>query len=148
MSTRRTWTKFPNQILDNLDSLTGIEFKIVALMVRKNLGYQNPNKKFSLRYIMLKLRIGSKLTAYKSVQSLLEKGLIRVTDKSSDGYKYNVNWEDWGGTESVPVQKMSPSGTESVPPGGTESVPIIRKHILKENRLKERLDQENLWEKW
>ena len=36
------WTKFPNCILDNIDKFKPAELKIIALMVRKNLGYDKP----------------------------------------------------------------------------------------------------------
>jgi len=56
-SPNNSWTKFPNSILDNLDKFTPSEFKVLGLMVRKNLGYQTPNKKFSKRYTSKKLKM-------------------------------------------------------------------------------------------
>ena len=49
------WTKFPNNLLDNIDKFTLPEWKIISIMVRKTLGFTNPNHEFSLSYLMVKL---------------------------------------------------------------------------------------------
>lgn len=86
------WTKFPNCILDNLDVFDNEEFKILGLMVRKNLGYQNPNHEFSARYISVKTGM-SKPTVLKRLAKLLDKGSIQIIGIGKRGiHKYGINW--------------------------------------------------------
>ncbi len=86
------WTKFPNCILDNLHEFDNEEFKILGLMVRKNLGYQNPNHEFSARYISLKTKI-SKPTVLKRLAKLLDRGSIQIIGIGKRGiHKYGINW--------------------------------------------------------
>ncbi len=91
---KENWTKFPNCILDNLDKFDAFEFKILGLMVRKNLGYENPNCQFSINYLVLKLNIG-RTKVSESLKSLESKSAIQVIGTGSRGIKlYNVNWHD------------------------------------------------------
>lgn len=86
------WTKFPNCILDNIDKYTPTEFKILAFMVRKNIGYQNPNKQFSIAYLVEKTGM-SKPTVINSIAKLIEKGSIVEIKKGQRGAKkYEINW--------------------------------------------------------
>ena len=86
------WTKFPNCILDNIDKYTANEFKILAFMVRKNEGYQDPNKMFSMRYIASKTKM-SKTTVNKCLITLEQKKSIKIIKRGSRGIKYyDINW--------------------------------------------------------
>ena len=88
------WTKFPNNILDNLDKFTANEFKILSLMVRKNIGYKKPNKKFSINYVSRKLNI-SRQTVITSMDGLLEKGSIFVIGITSTKCRlFDISWSE------------------------------------------------------
>jgi len=88
----RNWTKFPNCILDNLEKFTPTEFMVLALMVRKNIGYNDPSQMFSVRYISKKLGMDTK-TVTKVITALLEKESIRVTKIGTRGVRYfDINW--------------------------------------------------------
>ncbi|MDX9819636.1 MAG: hypothetical protein RBT16_12035 [Desulfococcus multivorans] len=83
------WTRFPNSILDNLDRYSGNELKVLALMIRKNLGWRDPNKKYAVKYIAAKTGL-SKPTARKAIGSLLEKAAI---DEISSGKRCTRRFE-------------------------------------------------------
>ncbi len=109
------WTKFPNCILDNLEEFNPYEFKILGLMVRKTLGYSDPNCQFSIRYLVQKLGI-SKSKVIESLKSLEESETIIVIGTGKRGIKlYNVNW----------------SVTKTSPPQRPELVSV--KDLVKEN---------------
>jgi hypothetical protein len=86
------WTKFPNNILDNIEIFSPSEFKVLSFMIRKNLGYSNPDKRFSISYLVSKLNM-SKQTVVKSVKDLLEKESIIDIEKGQRGTsRYDINW--------------------------------------------------------
>lgn len=99
------WTRFPNSILDNLDRYSGNELKVLALMIRKNLGWRDPNKKYAVKYIAAKTGL-SKPTARKAIYSLLEKAAI---DEISSGERctrrFEINLEAPGKGETVETGK-------------------------------------------
>lgn len=87
------WTKYPNNILDNIDKFDGNEFKVLSLMIRKNIGYENPNREFSANYIVMKIKI-SKPTVIKCLNNLKERGTIKIIGVGKRGvFKYQVCWD-------------------------------------------------------
>jgi len=91
----KSWTKFPNCILDNLDKFTPTEFLVLALIVRKNIGCNDaPNQMFSVRYISENLKIDTK-TVIKVINALIKKESIRVTKIGTRGIRYfDINWTE------------------------------------------------------
>jgi hypothetical protein len=67
------------------------EFKVLALMIRKNLGYQNPHKKFSLRYIQ-KLTSMSRPTIISALIGLEDKGSIEKISKGAEIGRWEIKW--------------------------------------------------------
>ncbi|GAG37942.1 unnamed protein product, partial [marine sediment metagenome] len=131
----QNYTKFPNCILDSLDVYSGNELKIIALMVRKNIGYTNPNKQFSLRYLMAKLNI-SKPTAMKDLMSLLKKKTIIMIGEGKRGVRhFDVNWKD-------PDIKGSKFFTSDDTSKGKEILPDKAKKFyqVKDNKVKENIN--------
>lgn len=86
------WTKFPNNLLDNIDIFDPPEWKIISLMIRKTLGFSNPNYDFSVDYIALKTGL-NRSTVMKKTSSLLEKGAIKPLENGTRGKgRFTVNW--------------------------------------------------------
>lgn len=86
------WTKFPNNILDNLHEFTPVATQIICLIIRKNIGYQNPNKQFSSGYVAKKLNM-SRTTAKRGIHELTDKGAIYKTGVGIRGVnQYQINW--------------------------------------------------------
>ncbi|MCK5077858.1 MAG: conserved phage C-terminal domain-containing protein [Calditrichia bacterium] len=87
------WTKYPNCILDNLDKFKSNEIKIISLMVRKNHGFDNPNCKFSVRYISKKTNL-SRPTVMKAIDNLIKMESIKVVGTAERGLRlFNIKWE-------------------------------------------------------
>jgi hypothetical protein len=88
----RNWTKFPNNILDNLNLFRPTEFMILAYMIRQNLGFEKPNTKFSLTYLQNNTGLDRK-TVVKAIKGLLEKGSIIEKQIGARGLKnYEISW--------------------------------------------------------
>lgn len=124
---KENWFKFPNFIADNLDKLSGNESKIIIFIIRKTIGYSDPNCKFSNTYLSTKLNM-SKQTVIDCKRSLIEKGLIYDAGVSSDDGSslFCVNFEpDQASQEfrpqsnnlTTPVQNLDqPSLKNRLPP--------------------------------
>lgn len=88
------WTKFPNSILDNLEKFSPAEIIALCLMVRKNIGYEKPNRQFSSRYVSKKTGI-SQPTAIKVLDSLEAKKSILCVGFGQRGIKlFDINWSN------------------------------------------------------
>lgn len=87
------WTRFPNCILDNLEKYTGNELKVLALMIRKTMGFRDKaNKKFAAKYVAVKLDISEK-TAWECMLNLEARGSIRCIGREWHGLKlYEIVW--------------------------------------------------------
>jgi len=119
------YTPFPNCILDNLEKYTGSEIKILNLMVRKNLGYQRPNKKFSLNYISRKLNI-SKPTVISAIDGLLAKDAITIIGITNTKCRlFDINWQE------MTVQPKK-EGKETLP-SEVKKLYLVKDNILKDN---------------
>jgi hypothetical protein len=93
------WTKYPNNILDNMSIFSPYEFKAISLMIRKNIGYEDPNYEFSASYISQKCPM-SIAQAKRSLRGLRQKDVIKIVGKGKRGVlKYTINWNtdlsDW-----------------------------------------------------
>lgn len=88
------WTRFPNSILDNLDQFEPNEFKVLAFVIRKNLGWRDrANRRFAVRYVSARLNMADR-TAWAAIQGLEKKGLIHCIDRERSGLKlYEVTWK-------------------------------------------------------
>jgi len=110
------WTKFPNCILDNIEKYSGNELKILALMVRKNIGFSNPNKMFSLTYISDKTGI-SRPTVITSITSLLEKkSIIEIETGKNKAKRYDINWTEPVVKEFNQLNNLTSTSKEILPP--------------------------------
>ena len=91
----QNWTRFPNCILDNLDRYTANEVKVLALIVRKTMGWQGsqPNYMFAAEYVAKKLEMSEK-TARTAIDGLEKSGSIKNFGREGKaGVKlYVVNW--------------------------------------------------------
>ncbi|MCP3940250.1 MAG: replication protein [Desulfobacteraceae bacterium] len=133
------WTKFPNSILDNLLDFSGIETRILALMVRKNIGYSKPNKQFSINYLALKLG-HSKTSIKNGLDKLIAKKTIIQIKTGTRGIRhFDINWQKQAltGPKNGTVKKptVPKNGTVTVPKNGT--VLGQKMVLLKENKVKE-----------
>jgi hypothetical protein len=109
------WTKFPNCILDNLEHYTPQELKVLAFMVRKNIGYKEPNKRFSVRYIRSKVGM-SKPTVINALNGLLEKGSIIVIETADKGIRlFDINWVEPEVKDFDRSKSLTGSGQKSLP---------------------------------
>jgi hypothetical protein len=135
------WTKFPNCILDNLEYFTPAEVKIIALMVRKNLGFQNPNYKFANAYIQAKTNM-VKNTIKAALDSLIAKQIIVLIPgrNTNQAPLYAINWINGDDIEidpalaprkKAPVKKWEKSvgGSKNDPQGGSKNDPSIIKQL-------------------
>ncbi len=137
------WTRFPNSILDNLIDFTGIETRILNLMIRKNFGYSNPNKQFSVNYLAVKLG-HSKPAIRKSINSLLASNSIVQIKTGARGIRhFDIIYEEQEivnttGKENLPVKKEV-TGKKNYPVTGKKNYPVLGKKItpVKENKVKE-----------
>lgn len=126
---QENWTKFPNAILDNLPQYTGNELKILAWMIRQNLGHQKANYRFSIAYLMKNTGL-SRQTVVSSLKNLRESGaIIEVEANQKTGNEYRVNWG---------VQKLDRSKNQTA--GGLKNRPPV---VQKLDRLKETIQRNN-----
>jgi len=140
---QQNWTPYPNNLLDNLEMFTGNEFKVVSLMIRKNLGYDDPNMQFSVRYVCLKTGM-SKPTALAAINGLINKETIKVTSIEKRGLRlFDVNWDQ-------PVKKLDRSknltttGKESLP-DPVKKLDQVKETILEENKVKDNTPQRSAY---
>ena len=135
------WTRFPNSILDNLDKLTHIEFKILGLMVRKNIGYQHPNKQFSVRYISSKIKSNLK-SVNSGLKSLVEKKTIIQIGTGKKGVRYyDIQWAEHDTDVKMRINDLnrcknaylSKDSGKSINGNRSKSINEYKKTILKEN---------------
>lgn len=128
---QENWTKFPNNLLDNINQFDGNEFRILGLMIRKNLGFQNPNREFSGSYVAVKIGI-SKPTAIKTLDSLVKRNVIKIVGTGSRGVrKYQVLWQTPLVKESNQSNNLTSTDKNPLP------LPVKKLNTLKENKVKE-----------
>ena len=85
------FTRVPNFLLDLVGTITPSEFSVLMFMVRKNLGYQNPNRMFAVRYLAAKLDMG-KDTIMKCLNRLMALGLIKLIGHAKCGARlFDIN---------------------------------------------------------
>jgi len=118
------YTKFPNNVLDNLPLLTHVEFKIIGWMVRQNVGYiDSPNYTFSLSYLSKNTGVSRSVTAY-SVKKLIDKNVILEEESGPRNIKrYRINWNNEGITIEKPLDRendQSESHMRSIPVDNTD----------------------------
>lgn len=121
------WTRFPNCILDSLEKFTGNEIKILCLMVRKNIGHDEPTKQFSISYVSKKTGL-AKQTVITAIQELVKKQAIHELESGERGLKrYEILW-----TESKRhVQKLDMSKKWTSPKIRQEPVQKLDKNLSK-----------------
>jgi len=133
----QNWTKFPNIILDNIEKFTSAEFKILGLMVRKNIGYDKPNKRFSISYISSKTGL-SDPTVIKAINGLLSKKSIKIIGSGQRSVRlFDINWIDPQTTttkETLPVKKFNRSKNFSGTTKETLPEPVKKLYPLQENK--------------
>jgi len=127
------WTKFPNCILDNLEKYTPQEFKVLGHMVRKNIGFNRPNKQFSVSYLSVKTGM-SKPTVMKAVDGLLQKESIAIVNSGSRGQRYfDIMWQDPLVKEIDRSKILTSTGKNSLPDPVKEIDRLLdntkRKHV-------------------
>lgn len=129
------WTPFPNNILDNLRCFTGAEIRVFCFMVRKTLGWmfssKKPNHQFSVRYIIIHLKMGS-TTAQKAIQGLLKKEAIVCIQAGTNNSPalYEIKWEL--PEEVIEKYRVPETSTPRVPEMGTSSINQSKETILRE----------------
>ncbi len=78
------YTRFPDWLLDSMDRFDPVQWKILCLIVRKNIGFSHPTKEFSVRYIAAKIG-ENKSTVHRHLKRMLEAGLILEMGRGSRG---------------------------------------------------------------
>jgi hypothetical protein len=75
---KMSWTKIPNQILDqHLPTLKDTELRVLLVVIRQSLGWQQPRSMVFLSYHTLARRTGRGLAALAlAIRGLEQKGLI------------------------------------------------------------------------
>lgn len=131
------WTRFPNCVLDNLDKYTGNELKVLAMMIRKTMGFRDKsNKKFAAKYVAAKLGISEK-TAWECLINLELRGAIRCIGKEWHGLKlYEIVWRKASDAE------RKKSRTVKV----TEQDSSVKVTVLAQEKLRTVLDNHNIKE--
>jgi hypothetical protein len=128
---KENWTKFPNCILDNLEKFTHTEFKVIAFMVRKNFGWNNPNKEFSIRYLSANTGI-SKPSIISAVEGLEKKqSIINVGTGQRGLKKYEINWSDPLVKEIDQSIKLTSTGKNALPDVVKEIDQVLETNIKK-----------------
>lgn len=131
------WTRFPNCILDNLDKYTGNELKVLALMIRKTMGFRDKaNKKFAAKYVAAKLDISEK-TAWECLINLETRGAIRCIGREWHGLKlYEIMWRKANDAERKKSRTVKITGQNS-----SEKITV-----LAQKKLRTVLDNHNIKE--
>lgn len=132
------WTRFPNSILDNLDQFEPNEFKVLAFVIRKNLGWRDrANRRFAVRYVAARLNMADR-TAWAAIQGLEKKGLIHCIDRERSGLRlYEVTWRT--PKKSRRVRAVAKNATRQnngrIAKNATE--PLQKMHTVLETRVLE-----------
>lgn len=131
------WTRFPNCVLDNLDKYTGNELKVLALMIRKTMGFRDKaNKKFAAKYVAAKLDISEK-TAWECLINLETRGAIRCIGREWHGLKlYEIVWRKASDAERKKSRTVKITGQNS-----SEKITV-----LAQKKLRTVLDNHNIKE--
>ncbi len=133
---KENWTKYPNCILDNIHIYSPSAFKVISLMVRKNIGYEKPNKNFSLSYISLKTKMG-KPTSSKAVQELLKLGSIMEVGTGARGVKlYDIVWKAPLVKNFNQLKILTSTSKDFIPELVKKFNPLLENKV-KENKVKE-----------
>lgn len=120
------YTQFPNELLDKyMRDLSGSEFKVISLIIRKTFGFQDKYgkrktcDKISISQIMEFAGI-SKPIAISAVRVLEEKhNLIRSVKKHKSTTEYHIVFESEEILQNdCRVKKLNPSGKETLPNSG------------------------------
>lgn len=123
------WTKFPNCVLDNIDKYTPAEFKILAFMIRKNLGYDKPNKLYALKYLVLKTKM-AKPTVHTAIKGLLQKDSITLSGKKNAINSYEVNWNE---PKSDKFNILTTPESSKIEPGEVQKLNLLKDNKVKDN---------------
>lgn len=78
------FTPYPDHLMDAHSALTGSQQKVLDFVVRKNLGWAKPNKRFSVRHIARGAGIG-KTAAADARKWLVEHGYLHKTGVGPQG---------------------------------------------------------------
>jgi len=136
----QNWTKFPNCILDNLEKFTSSELHVLSLMIRKNIGYDNPNKKFSISYISAKTGLSTS-TVKTCCKSLIEKNSIKIIGNAERGINlYDIKWTEPTWTKSDLV-KNKPSTRLNNNQEPSQNLTTVLENKVQDNEVKENINQ-------
>jgi hypothetical protein len=92
-------------------------------MVRKNLGFENPNYEFSVRYLAEQI-IASKTSIVKGLKGLIEKGSIYVVGQKNRGTRlFKINWIEPNFTPAQPTADPPVQISYPEPPPAPPAVP-------------------------
>ena len=101
------FTRFPNTIIDqHMKELTGAEYKLLSIIVRKTVGYQKTVDRISISQFMDISGLSNKGVT-KGIKGLVEKGLVI---KHGDSTKMNA----FTVSEHVFTYEKSSQGTDSL----------------------------------
>lgn len=86
------WTRFPNNILDNLESFSPPEVKLLCWIVRQNLGWGDQgNTRFSISYLQKNTGLSNRCVI-DSIASLIEKGALERLESPGQTSHFSVVW--------------------------------------------------------
>ena len=119
-------TQMPNDLVDQwIKDLTGLEVKILLVIIRKTFGWHKTRDRISLSQFE-KLTGGSRDKISESLQSLIEKGAISKEIEGSLGtekifYSLRVHEEEI--KEITQEPKATPASSQRLPPPSSKRLP-------------------------
>lgn len=102
------FTPLANEILDRLclAGITGSEYRVLLLVIRKTYGFHKKQDFISLTQFQ-KGTLMNRVNAVRTIQSLVAK---RILVKEGSVYRFNKNWEEW-----VVAKRLPSSQTTTTP---------------------------------
>lgn len=127
------YTQIANEILERLSlpGISGSEFRLVLIVIRKTYGYQKKKDRISLTQFE-KFSGMKRSHVVRTLKELVHK---RVLLHEKNLYSLNKNWEQWVVSKRVPP--VHNSGTPSTQKGTKSSTQLGTHKRKKENNTKE-----------
>lgn len=135
------YTPIANEILEHLSlsSLSGSEFRILLVVIRKTYGFNKKADRISLSQF-------SKFTGMKhanTVKTLKMLVVNRLLVKANNLYSFNKKWDEWVVVKRLPPQKGSSQLTTEVVVNRLPKVVVNRLHTKDKRHLSKERGAEN-----
>ncbi len=148
-------TGIANEILENLynQPLSGSEFRIILLVLRKTWGWQKKEDKISLSQIVTDTKLSRKQVC-EVINKLVTKRLLFKNKKHINSYVFNKKYNEWlvtekklGGYSYRKVNKELPNGKQIVTDTKPKVVTDTKHTKEKKETIQKKLIQKKLVEK-